>query len=437
VVRYNWLILSWIRTISMKTHNFLSLFLFIISLNGHSADFAKIQEDLRRLQQEQQQLSEQFRRLGFNDFNGSSSSSKKAAQHDKFIDIPQELRERSLFHLSCDCQGLVQEGHYCGSHALAHAVDIEQTHGVFAVKGSPETIVKDTFKQLNLGDTKLERTLAQNIRRVAQTLNLDNLFIHLNKGEMEVLFKDANELSVIATFRAFDAMRRELYRAKDRTAIKHVFAVHEVPGDDGRPVNHVALFSIIADKDGIYMTLHDNLNTPIKRDSALFAFADKLIKFFIESDRSKIFYEDVALKLASLAERDGYLQELRASKESSQQRKLIENLYNEWLRRTKQATTQAQELNLAALNAPVKSLKDLFLVEPILAKKLILQTYRGMVAVVRAHEKANREHKLECAKKIVDAIKKTAHEQKVFSLQETSDLFDESQNLLTALRSSY
>src|SRR5580704_12650005 len=96
------------------------------AMESFFGDFAATLNDMQR------QIGGMTQSFRTNPYGASSSNannqSKDAYSHCKSIAVPPLLK--GLVHMQCDCQDLVQSGHYCGSHALTHAVDIEQTYGV-------------------------------------------------------------------------------------------------------------------------------------------------------------------------------------------------------------------------------------------------------------------------------------------------------------------
>lgn len=415
----------------------------VICMCSHMAmgtDLNKILIDMERmkhdLNQQQEALNQSMRDLGLGIFPGSDGIKKKSS-HDKFIDLPEPLKGRAFFHKSCDCQDLVKNGHFCGSHALAHGVDLEQTYGISSYDGHTENVVQKAFAKLKIGVDKQSLISTSNIRQVATELHLDHIFVQLNNGNIESIFQEGNELPVVTAFKKLELMRSDLFMPYKNVVVKHVFSVYQVADEQGNLVNHVALFSIVLDKDGIFMTLHDNLNQAIKIGEPLFAFADKLIQFFVEANKLEVIYGGLLSKLVSRDDRKRYQDKLMGYKRASEREALLEHIFELWLGNTKEATNQAHNLDLRALNEPLKVLKTLFVSEPIMAKKMIIQLYGAMIDSVTKHKDSSTAEKIAQAEKITKAIRNTAKDQGIFILKsdaEAQELFERSQALLTSLR---
>src|SRR5580658_6447380 len=97
------------------------------------ADLAKLQESTRGFQNHWARYSS---------FANPAGHSRKVGAYTHFLELPKELKGKALVHALCNCNDLVKDGHYCGSHALTHALEDRATYLDNALQDKASTIVK-------------------------------------------------------------------------------------------------------------------------------------------------------------------------------------------------------------------------------------------------------------------------------------------------------
>lgn len=359
-----------------------------------------------------------------------ASHKPTTSAHAGFIPLPNELRGRSMVHVRCDCNDLVRDGHFCGSHALTHAVDDDQTYDVRQEKAEPSEVVKTTFAKLNISNNQYELTRAANIKTVAEELGLESVFLEIREGVVVSPFCRINEVPVLAALKHLDGLRKAFIAAGNQPMIKHVFFCFD---------EHVALFSIIWDGEEISIKIHDNLNKPIKLNSPLFTMADFLARFFVEVDRVDILLKDLVGIFAEPNNQAKYLgkfAQYRNAKSEQNQTRLLEYLFEQWVNIAKENSLQEKrEINLKPLNTVLKPLKQLHAASPTFnAKELIIKTYDTMLDVINESPNTT-DKKAESLVSVTTAIKRSAKEQKLFSLldEDVARLLEKAMNMKTSL----
>lgn len=391
-------------------------------------DLEKIKDYLDAMKKNLEQQSDEFNKI----FNNYGLNNKP--KHSNFINIPESLKGKSFFHIKCDCQELIKQGHYCGSHALAHAIDIEQTYALRDNNIDSNDMVIKAFRDLCLDHNPKDLQRVGNIKEVAQHLKLDHIFLNFNQEyhTVEAQFKIPGELPTITAIKKLEAMRSDLYNAYNKAMVKHVFAIFTE--SDG--INHVVVFSIVWDKAELSLITHDNLNNEIKINSIYFKFAEYLIKFFIDTNQNKLIYDNLIKILVFDAEkRSRYLEKLINYQEASAREHLLNYLYESWLGNTI-IIINNNALELKPLNNLIKPLKSYYKIDPLIARNLLRQTYDVMIDRVKHHHENDINKKLVFINSIITAIKKTANEEKIFSFTDDDDkaLFMKSQDLRNALQ---
>lgn len=387
--------------------------------------FSLISFDMVAMQSDFAQILEQLQR-----HQGIPAEQTAHLAHGEFIGLPVELQGRSTVHVKCDCNDLVHDGHFCGAHALAHAVDEEDVYGLRDHNGSPGSVVKEAFTLAQIGATKVERTKATNIQLVAQTLGLNSSFFALENGYIVSNFYKADEMPVLVAFKKLTEWREEFLNAGNRTIIRHAFLTYG---------EHVVLFSLIWDGEIFSIKIHDNLNEMIQVPSPIYQMAHHLASFFVEFDRVQYCIERLVHILVKSEDRPRYNAKFesivsRANRDNNRAA-LLAHLFAQWVQSAKDSAIQKNVLTIATLNAPIKLLKRLHGANPLInGSNLIIKTYDAMLDVIADH-KAAVDTKRKALLSVINAIKKSADE-KVFSLTDDNDasaLFEKAANLTASL----
>ncbi len=424
---------------------FFSIDTLAMDPNGleHLNRLQQMQQNLARMnrqcQQDLEYLSSSMSGLGLNRYSNRrapnpypfSSSNfmpmKKKDRHTDFIKLPEELHGKDLVHVLCDCTELVDNGHYCGSHALTHAIDDANVFDSYPLDMPASKLVMSMFDTLGF-HTEFERTRAANIMTAAQALKLDVVFLAQNNGHIVANFFSADELPFIRAFKDLDRIREQIKSAGQNTVVKPVFFI-----DD----EHIVLFSVVWDSGRLTIMLNDNLNKPLKVGTPLFKAAQFLTDFFAEdhftmmTDLVPIFAES-----ADVARYANKFTEYRRRSDVEQGYTLLTHIFDSWRSRTLENSPMAIKKQIAAFNAPMKKLKRLWQLEHRdVVKSMIIECYTSMIdSIDKSAEPV--DTKRESLEKVFKAIKITSKEQNIFSIASGGDaegLFERAQYVQAAL----
>lgn len=364
-----------------------------------------------------------------------------ASHHAHLINLPSFLKNRGLYHGQCDCHDLVHEGHFCGSHALTHALTVEQKFGVRPVTDySASFQVKAAFARRNFND-EASRISSRNFDIIANDLGLNFLHLSFNQhGQVKLWSHDDNDLwAPMRAIAALENFRNEFYRAKPgEVVVKHIFP-YIPPRNPRDNAGHVVHFAAVFDGQKVILTLLDNLNETVAYDSPIHRYAEFLITFFLGATKpaaepasptkgpktapqkpvpgaeqkpspsaqqkpaaqkpetpqaqepeevlSRKAYEiatGLMYKLITYNPRDKaeyHIIKFYDYETASQHLSFLEFLFNLWLTRETEHAIDHNE-GISNLNALMKSLKELHAEYPhTTVKEMVLRTYEAMIQV--------------------------------------------------------
>ena len=206
--------------------------------------------------------------------------------HTGFLRLPSEFQNKSIMHWKCDCNELASQGHVCGSHALRHAVELNEVLGLSKSQYSSAEEVMMTFKKLNIGNNKLDMEKTVNIMKVASAMKLNHIFISIEGFGCLRLMSLADDgslylLSVTQTLQNIEKLRHDFYQNNEKK-VQHFFVCFESAN-----VGHVALISISNNGDDINLEICDNLNEPLVAGQPLFIYVQYLYNIYFGENKPK------------------------------------------------------------------------------------------------------------------------------------------------------
>ena len=246
---------------------------------NYQAEMNRHRAELERQRAELQRLTQGLSSLGLGQgFANPYQTGPQAAQssnesHTKIIPLSEDLKQKPMLHWGCDCTSL--QGHYCGSHALSHAVYINKTIGLIKSELKAAEIVKNTIEKLDIQLNKSSLTNSANLIRVANDLKLTNIFLCFEGHDVLNFLGDgpADSLARLRkTYEYLNTMRDNFFRDLSKKKAHHFFVTFDV---------HVVLISVICDGEDVSIEIHDNLNKAIEPGSTLHKYIKIISDYYL------------------------------------------------------------------------------------------------------------------------------------------------------------